>query len=68
MNAYLITQLPLVGGFIFLLFLASIRPFQKESASTFISVIALCASAAAIWLFLPEGDAILSGVPSALPR
>ena len=54
MNPYLLTQLPLIGGFIFLLILASVRPDKQERISSVISVIALCSTAAAIWLFLPD--------------
>jgi NADH-quinone oxidoreductase subunit N len=56
MNPYVLTQLPLIGGFMFLLVLASLWPVRKESVSTAITVIALCSTAAAIWLFLPDAD------------
>ncbi|MEO6095320.1 MAG: NADH-quinone oxidoreductase subunit N [Fibrobacteria bacterium] len=61
MNPYLITQLPLILGFIFLLVLASLRPNQKESISSIISVVALCASAVFIWIFLPVDSQYFGG-------
>lgn len=61
MNPYVLTQLPLIGGFLFLLVLASLRPERKESISSIIAVIALCSSAVAIWLFLPESAQYFGG-------
>ena len=61
MNPYLLSQLPLILGFVFLLILASVRPNQKESLSSIISVLALCSAAVAIWKFLPEGAQYFGG-------
>jgi NADH-quinone oxidoreductase subunit N len=61
MNPYLITQLPLILGFIFLLVLASLRPNQKEGISSIISIVALCASAVFIWIFLPVDSHYFGG-------
>lgn len=67
MNPYLLTQLPLIGGFVFLLVLASLRPSQKEGLSSIISIISLCACAVAIWIFLPEGAQYFGGAIRVTP-
>lgn len=61
MNPYLLSQLPLILGFIFLLILASVRPNQKEGISSIISIISLCSAAVAIWICLPEGAQYFGG-------
>ena len=61
MNAYLLTQLPLVVGFMMLLVLASLRPAAKESLSTVISMVSLCAAAIFIWIYLPQGAEYFGG-------
>ncbi|MDB5103214.1 MAG: nuoN [Fibrobacteres bacterium] len=61
MNPYLLSQSPLILGFVFLLILASVRPNQKESLSSIISILALVSSAVAIWLFLPDGAQYFGG-------
>lgn len=61
MNAYLLSQLPLVAGFMILLILAALRPAAKESASTAISMAALALSAVAVWTGLEAGDRFFGG-------
>jgi NADH-quinone oxidoreductase subunit N len=61
MNPYLLSQLPLIGGFVFLLVLAALRPDRKEGLSTIISIISLCACAVAVWIFLPDGAQYFGG-------
>jgi NADH-quinone oxidoreductase subunit N len=61
MNPYVLSQAPLILGFVFLLALASVRPAGKESLSNIISIIALCSGAIAIWMFLPEGAQYFGG-------
>lgn len=67
MNAYLISQLPLVAGFMILLVLAALRPAAKESASTVVSLLALGLSAVAVWLVLPEGAEYFGGAIRVTP-
>lgn len=61
MNPYLLSQSPLIAGFVFLLILASVRPDTKESLSGIISVIALGAAAVFVWMFLPVGEGYFGG-------
>ncbi|MDB5047598.1 MAG: nuoN [Fibrobacteres bacterium] len=61
MNPYLLSQLPLIGGFVFLLVLASLMPHRKEGISSIIAIISLCSTAVAIWIFLPEGAQYFGG-------
>jgi NADH-quinone oxidoreductase subunit N len=61
MNAYLLTQAPLIGGFALLLLLASLRPNQKESLSNIISMVALALSAVFIWIYLPDNAEYFGG-------
>jgi NADH-quinone oxidoreductase subunit N len=61
MNPYVLSQAPLVLGFVFLLALASLRPSGRESLSNVISVLALCSGAIALWKFLPEGAQYFGG-------
>lgn len=61
MNPYVLSQAPLLGGFVLLMILASLRPERKESFSTVISVAALIASAVLIWEALPAGVEYFGG-------
>ncbi len=54
MNAYLLTQAPLIGAFAILLFIASIRYQKTEFLSNIISIAALVGCAFTIWLVLPD--------------
>lgn len=57
MNDYLLTQLPLVGGFVALLLLASLRPAGKDSLSTVVAILALAVSGILIWTRLvPDAE------------
>ncbi len=61
MNPYLLSQAPLILGFVFLLAVASMRPTGRESISNVIAILALCSAAVAIWKFLPEGAQYFGG-------
>jgi NADH-quinone oxidoreductase subunit N len=61
MNPYVLSQAPLILGFVFLLALASVRPSGRESLSNVISVLALCSGAVALWKFLPDGAQYFGG-------
>lgn len=61
MNPYLLSQAPLILGFVFLLALASVRPSGRESISNVIGILALCSAAVALWKFLPEGAQYFGG-------
>jgi len=61
MNPYLLSQAPLILGFVFLLAVASLRPTGRESISNVIAILALCSAAIAIWKFLPEGAQYFGG-------
>lgn len=61
MNPYVLSQAPLILGFVFLLGLASVRPSGRESLSNIIAILALCSGAVALWKFLPEGAQYFGG-------
>ncbi|MBW8888400.1 MAG: NADH-quinone oxidoreductase subunit N [Fibrobacteres bacterium] len=61
MNPYLLSQAPLILGFVFLLAVASLRPTGRESISNVIAILALCSATIAIWKFLPEGAQYFGG-------
>jgi NADH-quinone oxidoreductase subunit N len=61
MNPYVLSQAPLILGFVFLLALASLRPSGRESVSNVIAILALCSGALALWKFLPEGAQYFGG-------
>ncbi len=61
MNPYVLSQAPLILGFVFLLVLASVRPAGKESLSNIITILSLVSGAIAIWLILPEGAQFFGG-------
>jgi len=61
MNPYLLSQVPLIAGFVFLLILAAVRSDRRENLSGIISVLSLCAAAVFVWIFLPEGAQYFGG-------
>lgn len=61
MNPYVLSQAPLILGFVFLLILASVRPAGRESLSNIISILALCSTAAAVGIFLPKDAQFFGG-------
>ncbi|HLP30453.1 MAG TPA: proton-conducting transporter membrane subunit, partial [Geothrix sp.] len=61
MNAYVLSQAPLILGFVFLLALASVRPSGRENLSNIIAILALASGAIAVWKFLPPGDQFFGG-------
>ena len=61
MNPYVLSQAPIILGFVFLLILASVKPAGRESLSNIISILALCSGAVAVWVFLPEGAQYFGG-------
>jgi proton-translocating NADH-quinone oxidoreductase chain N len=67
MNAYLLTQLPLVLGFLALLVFAALRPSGRESLSTLVTLLALAASAVFIWVSLPAGAEFFGGAIRVTP-
>lgn len=67
MNAYLLSQLPLVAGFMILLVVASLRPSGKESLSTGISLASLGLAAVAVWTLLPVDAQYFGGAIRVTP-
>jgi NADH-quinone oxidoreductase subunit N len=61
MNAYLLTQLPLVAGFVLLLIVASIWPRRQDRLSHVITVVALVACAILTALKLTPGQQFFGG-------
>jgi NADH-quinone oxidoreductase subunit N len=67
MNDYLLTQLPLVAGFMILLILASVRPAAKESLSTVVSILALALSGVLVWTRLTPDAEFFGGAIRVTP-
>ncbi|HLP40453.1 MAG TPA: NADH-quinone oxidoreductase subunit N [Fibrobacteria bacterium] len=67
MNPYLLSQTPLVLGFMLLLVLAALRPGTKENLSTGVSILALGLSAVCIWVYLPLNAEYFGGAIRVTP-
>lgn len=67
MNAYLLSQLPLVAGFMILLVVASLKPSGKENLSTGISLASLGLAAVAVWTLLPVDAQYFGGAIRVTP-
>lgn len=67
MNMDLISQIPLIVGFVLLLLVASFRPTQKENISNFISILSLGCCALFIWKYLPDNADYFGGAIHVTP-
>ena len=67
MNTELLTQTPLIIGFVLLLLVASFRPTQKESFSNIIAIVSLATCAALIWATLPDNADYFGGAIHVTP-
>ncbi len=61
MNNYMLSQIPLVSGFMLLLILAALKPWEKERLSGPIAFVAISLSTYFMWRFLPIGSEYFGG-------
>jgi NADH-quinone oxidoreductase subunit N len=61
MNPFVISQAPLLVGFVLLLTLASLMPAKKEGFSSIITVLGLVLTAVLMWELLPAGAEYFGG-------